>query len=102
MYAVINDRGRQYKATAGVRLTIDRTEAEVGSTFELPVLLLASDAGVKVGAPAVPGAKAVCKVISHPRGEKGMVGKYKRRKRSMRRKGFRHEHSVVEVVSISG
>jgi large subunit ribosomal protein L21 len=100
MYAVINDRGRQYRATTGDRLILDRSEAEVGSTIELPLLLLANEGGIKVGAPTVAGAKAVCKVVDHPRGEKGTVGKYKRRKRSMRRKGFRHEQTLVEVVSI--
>ena len=101
MYAVISDRGRQYKAAAGDRLTIDRSEAEVGASVDLPVLLVASDAGVKVGAPFVAGAKAVIKVLSHVRGKKGIVGKYKRRKHQRRRHGFRAEQTVVEVVSIS-
>jgi len=102
MYAVISDRGRQYRASTGDRLTLDRAQAEVGATMEMPVLLLAEDAGIKVGSPTVAGAKAVCKVLAHRRGAKGVVGKYKRRKRNMRRKGFRHEHTIVEVVSISG
>ncbi|MBA3684397.1 MAG: 50S ribosomal protein L21 [Planctomycetes bacterium] len=100
MYAVIDDRGRQYRATTGEKLTLDRSIADVGATIELPVLLLASDAGVQVGAPYVAGAKAVCKVIDHPRGEKITIGKYKRRKRNMKRRGFRHAHTVVEIVSI--
>src|SRR5687768_5449550 len=98
MYAVINDRGRQYKATKGARLTIDRVEAEVGATFELPVLLIAGDDGsVKIGAPAIAGAKATCKVVGHDRGEKVIVTKYKRRKRNLRRKGHRQAQSVVEI-----
>jgi large subunit ribosomal protein L21 len=102
MYAVINDRGRQYRAAPGERLTLDRSEAGVGTTLEMPVLLLADDSGIKVGAPVVAGAKAVCKVVAHERGDKGIVGKYKRRKHSRKRMGFRHEHTIVEVVSISG
>ena len=101
MYAVIQDRNRQYRAATGDRLTLDRSELDVGATFEVPVLLLADGASVKVGAPFVAGAKAVCKVLSHTRGEKGMVGKFKRRKHmTNRRKGFRHEQTVVEVVSV--
>ena len=103
MYAVINDRGRQYRAAQGDRLTIDRVEAEIGAPLELPLLLLAGANGdVKVGSPAIAGAKATCKVVSHDRGEKVIVTKYKRRKRNLRRKGFRHEHSVIEVVTITG
>ncbi len=102
MYAVISDRGRQYRAAPGDKITLDRSEAAVGSTLEVPVLLVADDAGgVKVGAPFVAGAKAVLKILSHPRGEKITVGKFKRRKRNMVRHGHRHEHTVVEVVSIA-
>jgi len=102
MYAVINDRGRQYRAVQGDKLTLDRLDAEVGTMLDLPIMLLADGSSVKVGSPAVAGAKATCKVLSHPRGEKVIVTKYKRRKRNLRRRGYRHDQSVVEVVSISG
>ena len=102
MYAVILDRGRQFRATAGEKLTLDRNQSEVGATVEMPVMLIADDSGVRVGAPYVAGAKAVVKVLAHERGKKGIVGKFKRRKHSRRRHGFRAEHTIVEVVSISG
>lgn len=102
MYAVIQDRGHQYKAQAGDKLTIDRHDAEPGSTVEMPVLLIANNGAVKVGAPFVAGAKAVLKVVSHTRGAKGMYGMFKRRKHSHKRRGFRADQTVVEVVSISG
>lgn len=102
MYAVIQDRGHQYRAVAGDRLTIDRNQAEVGATVEMPILLLANEAGVKVGSPFVAGAKAVLKVVEHKRGEKITIGKFKRRKHNLRRHGFRSEQTVVEVVSING
>jgi large subunit ribosomal protein L21 len=102
MYAVIQDRGHQYRATTGDRLTIDRNDAEVGATVEMPVLLLANEGSVKVGAPYVAGAKAVLKVVEHKRGDKIVIGKFKRRKHSVRRHGFRAEQTVVQVVSISG
>src|SRR3954462_7951427 len=101
MYAVIQDRNRQYRATAGERLTLDRSEHEVGATFEVPVLLLADGASVKIGSPFVAGAKAVCKVVEHTRGDKVIIGKFKRRKHmTNRRKGFRAMQTVVEVVSV--
>lgn len=104
MYAVIQDRNRQYRATKGDKLTLDRAEElEVGSTLELPVLLVADGASVKVGSPFVAGAKAIVKVLQHSLGDKITVGKYKRRKHvTNRRKGFRHQHTVVEVLSIDG
>jgi large subunit ribosomal protein L21 len=101
MYAVIQDRNRQYRTSAGERLILDRSEHEVGATFEVPVLLLADGASVKIGSPFVAGAKAVCKVVEHTKGEKLIIGKYKRRKHmTNRRKGFRASQTVVEVVSV--
>ena len=102
MYAVIQDRGHQYRAAQGDKLILDLREGEPGSTVEMPVLLIASDEGVKVGAPFVAGAKAVLKIVKHQRGPKGIVGMFKRRKHSRRRHGYRAEQTVVEVVSISG
>ena len=47
------------------------------------------------------GAKAVVKVVEHKRGPKGMYGMFKRRKHSHKRRGFRADQTVVEVVTIS-
>jgi large subunit ribosomal protein L21 len=103
MYAVIQDRNRQYRAAPGERLTLDRNEEHaVGATFEVPVLMWCDGAAVKVGAPFVAGAKAVCKVLEHVRGDKLIIGKFKRRKHmTNRRKGFRAAQTIVEVVSVS-
>jgi large subunit ribosomal protein L21 len=100
MYAIISDRGRQYRAAPGDRLILDRAEAEVGATIDAPVLLVSEGGTVKVGAPYVAGAKATLKVVSHTRGEKLIVAKYKRRKHSGRRNGHRSEQTVVEVVAV--
>jgi large subunit ribosomal protein L21 len=104
MYAVIQDRNRQYRAAPGDRLTLDRNEEHaVGATFDMPVLLVADGVSIKVGSPFVAGAKAVCKVLEHVRGDKLIIGKFKRRKHmTNRRKGFRPSQTVVEVVSVSG
>ena len=59
MYAVIEDRGRQYKAQSGDKLVLDRADAEVGATLEVPVMLFVDGDQVEVGAPTVSGKKAV-------------------------------------------
>lgn len=102
MYAVIVDRNRQYRAQPGDKLTLDRNEAvKNGDTLELPVQLIADGDQVRVGTPFVIGAKAVVKILDHTKGDKITIGKYKRRKHmTNRRKGYRHQHTVVEVVSI--
>jgi large subunit ribosomal protein L21 len=103
MYAVISDRGRQFRAEPGAVLDLDLADGqEKGAKIELPVLLLADGATVKVGAPYVAGAKAVVEVIDPLiKGDKLRIGKYKRRKHmSLRAKGFRAQYTKVKVVSI--
>jgi len=103
VYAVISDRNRQYRAAPGDRLEFDLVDAEPGAVLELPVLLVADGAAVKVGSPFVAGATAKVKVLSHTKGEKIIIGKFKHRKHmTNRRRGFRAQQTVVEVVSISG
>jgi large subunit ribosomal protein L21 len=103
MYAVIVDRNRQYRAKAGDKLTLDRAAtAKAGETLELPVQLVADGDTVKVGTPFVTGAKAVVKILDHTLGDKITIGKFKHRKHmTNRRKGFRAQLTVVEVVSIT-
>jgi large subunit ribosomal protein L21 len=103
VYAVISDRNRQYRAAPGDRLELDLAKAEPGAVLELPVLLLADGGSVKVGSPHVAGATAKVKVLEHAKGDKIVIGKYKHRKHmTNRRKGFRAQLTMVEVVSISG
>jgi large subunit ribosomal protein L21 len=100
MIAVIDDRGRQYRAQAGERLTLDRLDAEVGATLERSVLLTADGDNHQIGTPTVAGVTATLKVLAPSRGKKGTYGFFRRRKDSRRRVGFRHDHTTVEVVSI--
>lgn len=100
MYAIIKDRGHQYKVATGARILVDRLSADTGTTVELPVLFFADGDVVEVGAPFT-AKKAVCKVVGHSRGKKGIAGFFRRRKDSRRRVGFRHDHSTLEVVSIA-
>ena len=100
MYAVIEDRGSQYRAAPGDKLTLDRLAAEQGATVEVPVLLIADGANVTVGQPTIDGKKAVLKVLRHDKGPKVIAGTFKRRKDQRRRVGSRAAQTVVEVVSI--
>ncbi len=100
MASVLEDRGSQYRVEAGEAILVDRLQAEVGSTIELPLLFHSDGSKVSVGTPYVDGAKATCKVLAHERGNKGIAGVFKRRKDSRKRRGFRHDLTRLQVVSI--
>ena len=58
MYALVEYKGKQYKAEKDALIQVDKIDAENGSTIEIDTVLLVSDDGsVTVGAPYVKGAK---------------------------------------------
>ena len=64
-YAVIRTGGKQYRVTPDAVLTVEKLEAEPGSTVTFhDVLLVGGEAGLTVGAPTVPGASVTATVVA--------------------------------------
>ena len=102
MYAVFRTGGKQYRASKGDRLKIERLHVEEGESVEFSeVLLVGEGSSVKVGSPLVPGSKVEAKVVAQGRGSKIMIVKFKRRKNYKRVKGHRQHFTEVEIVSIT-
>ena len=58
MYAVFKTGGKQYRATTGDVIKVEKIEAEKGATVELDqVLMVGEGEDVKVGAPYLEGGK---------------------------------------------
>ena len=106
MYAVVQTSGRQFRVAEGDAIIVDRLDAEVGNTIDLEQVLLIGggieDDSAKVGAPFVEGAKIVAEVLSHQRGPKIDIFKFKRRKRYRKAMGFRAEQTTLRIQSIEG
>jgi len=103
MYAVFRTGGKQYRASQGDRLRVERLEAEVGDKVEFDEILLVGEGSeVKLGAPLVEGGKVAAKVTAQGRGKKIDVIKFKRRKGYKRQRGHRQHYTEVEITSISG
>ena len=103
MYAVFKTGGKQYRASQGDRLRVERLEAEVGDTIEFDQVLLVGEGGdIKVGKPLVAGGKVAGTVTAQGRHPKIEVIKFKRRKNYKRQRGHRQQFTEVEITSISG
>ena len=101
MYAVIQDRGKQYTVEAGTQLHVDRMEAEPGSAIVFDrVLLLGGEGDVSIGTPTVEGSAVQARVVGEHKGRKIVVFKKKRRKRYRRKQGHRQKTTIVEIVSV--
>ncbi|WP_432696827.1 50S ribosomal protein L21 [Marinobacterium sp. YM272] len=103
MFAVIVSGGKQYRVQEGQTLKLEKLAAEAGSNVEFDrVLLVGNGDDVKVGAPVVEGAKVAAEVVSHGRGEKVNIIKFRRRKHHMKRQGHRQWFTEVKITGISG
>jgi large subunit ribosomal protein L21 len=102
MYALVEFKGRQYKAEKGAVLKVDRIDAEPGSKLDIESVLLLSGDGsdVAVGSPYVPGAKVSAVVEGHEKGKKIIIFKYKPKKDYRRKTGHRQQYSIIKVEDI--
>ena len=103
MYAILETGGKQYRVATGDKLEIERLETEAGKshTFDR-VLLVNKDGAVRVGTPTVDGASVTADVLSHKRGDKVVVFKFKRRKGYRKKQGHRQELTLVQIKDING
>jgi len=103
MYALVEIKGKQYKAVEGAVLTVDKLENEAGESLEFDTVLLTSDEGkVQVGTPYVKGVKVQATVEEHEKGAKIFIYKFKRRKGYRRKQGHRQQYSRLKVTGITG
>ena len=101
MYAIIESCGKQYKVAEGDVVFFEKLDAEEGKkvTFD-KVILVANDKKIEVGAPYVKGIKVEGKVVSHGKGKKILVYKYKAKKNYRRTQGHRQPYTKVEITKI--
>ncbi len=101
MYAVVRDRGAQYRVEQGQTLDVALMDAEPGTEVVLDEVLLVGDVDdTKIGAPLVANARVVAEVVGEARGEKIIVFKYKRKKRYRRRTGHRQDYTRLAIKAI--
>ena len=101
MYAVIEACGKQYKVEEKDVVFFEKLDAEEGKkvTFD-KVILVSNDKKIEVGAPYVKGIKVEGKVVSHGKGKKILVYKYKAKKNYRRTQGHRQPYTKVEITKI--
>ncbi len=101
-YAIIQLQGKQVKVSENDTVVVDRVDGAIDSTLTVSEVLLVVDGDKRqVGQPLVTGAKVQLKVLSHGRGEKVRVFKYKSKSRYRRTQGHRQDQSTLSVAKIA-
>ena len=101
MLAVIKTGGKQYLVSPGQKVKIEKINKKIGEEISFPeVLLLEKQKHLEIGAPLIKGAKVTGKVISHGKGKKLIIFKYKAKTRYKVKKGHRQPFTEVEITKI--
>jgi large subunit ribosomal protein L21 len=100
MFAVIKAGGKQYRVAPEDVIRIDRVAGEPGQIVEFGEVLVLGGDKPELGLPTVAGACVAGEVLQHERGDKVIAFKKRRRKNSRRKRGYRHEFSVIRITEI--
>ena len=102
MYAIVEIGNKQYKIAKDDQVLVEKAVSPRTHKVSLDkVLLTAKDKNVKVGKPYLKDAKVNCEVIAHLKGKKKIAFKYRKRKSSQSKKGYRQELVLLKVREIA-
>lgn len=99
--AIIRTGGKQYRVGEGDTVRVEKLPGQPGDSIEFGEVLLVSGDTLQVGKPTVAGAKVSGTIVEQGRGEKLIVFKFRRRKRSRRKAGHRQEYTAVKITAIA-
>ncbi|HXA54969.1 MAG TPA: 50S ribosomal protein L21 [Solirubrobacteraceae bacterium] len=100
MYAIVKTGGKQYRVERGQRLLVERLPAEEGASVALQPLMYRSEEAV-FDANGLERVQVTAKVLSHERGEKLRVVKFKPKRGYKRRTGHRQDLTRIEITEIA-
>jgi large subunit ribosomal protein L21 len=102
MYAVIKTGGKQYRVSEGDTLRVEKLAADAGASLEIDSVLMVADGdNIQIGAPYVQGGKVTATVVSHGRGDKVEIIKFRRRKHHDKHTGHRQHFTELKITGIS-
>ena len=101
MYAVFKTGGKQYRATQGQKIKLEKISANSGDKVLFKEVLMVGEGGdVEIGTPFLANATVEAKVLEEGKEKKIEVIKFKRRKNYKRNYGHRQWYTLVEITGI--
>ncbi len=101
MYAVFRSGGKQYRASKGEILKLEKLDAEEGANVSFDeVLLVGEGSDIKVGSPLLSGTSVSAKVLKQGTSKKVSVVKFRRRQNYLRQHTHRQFFTEVEITDI--
>ena len=102
MYAVFRSGGKQYRASKGEVLKLEKLDADEGAKVQFDEVLLVGEGGdIKVGSPLLEDTSVSAKVLRQGKSKKVSVVKFRRRQNYLRQHTHRQYFTEVEITDIS-
>lgn len=100
MYAIFETGGKQFKVSEGDTCMVEKLPQDVGSEVVFEKVLVIQNEGLSIGTPYLEGARISAKVLSHGKGKKIIVFKYKPKKNYRKKQGHRQPYTLVQIEKI--
>lgn len=100
--AIFKTGGKQYRVQEGARLLVDTIAGNAGDKVVFDQVLATFGDQPKFGKPLLAGAKVEAEILGQRQGEKLIIWKFRRRKRSQTKNGHRQRYTEVKITAISG
>lgn len=102
MYAVFQNRSKQYRVSKGQIIRLEKLNIMTGATIEFDqVIMIVNNDNIQIGNPFVNGSKITAEVVAHGRDEKIMIIKFRRRKHFRKHQGHRQWFTDVLITNIN-
>ena len=102
MYAILQTGGKQYVASPGETIRVEKLAGEPGDAVEFDrIVTVSQDDGEVLTGSDVEGAKVTGVIGEQGRAKKIIVFKFKRRKMYRRRRGHRQDFTAVKIENIT-
>ena len=102
MYAVFQSGGKQHRVAVGQTLRLEKLDFEAGASTDFDkVLMIADGENINVGAPYVANGTVTAEILTHGRGDKVKIVKFRRRKHSRKSQGHRQWFTEVKITAIN-
>jgi large subunit ribosomal protein L21 len=101
-YAVIRTGGKQYKVAEGETVRVDRLPGKAGDKVNFDDVLVIGGAEPKLGKGKLAGVSVEGEIVGEVKGDKLVVFKFRRRKRSRKKAGHRQAYTAVKITKVKG
>lgn len=100
MYAIFETGGKQYKASQGDIVFVEKLDGDPGKLVSFDALVVADGDNIQIGTPVVKGAKVRAKIVEHGKEKKVIIFKYKPKRNFRKKQGHRQPFTKIRITSI--